>query len=80
MGWDDLPCENWNGPPLGYECNIYFSNFTHTERVIFPATTYTMILFLKKEPLLPKAFSVAAINTVGVGKHCPPVDLSQFGQ
>ena len=79
MGWNDLACENWNGPLLGYECNIYFSNFTLTERVVASVTNYTIQLFLEKEHLLPKAFSIAAVNVVGVGAHCPPLDISDLG-
>ena len=80
MGWNSLACENWNGALLGYECNIYYSNFTRTETVVESVNTYTIRLFLEDEHLLPKAFSVAAINVVGVGEHCPQLDISDFGQ
>lgn len=66
-----------NGALLGYECTIYFDAFNRSEIINASETTYTLSIPLLSD--VPRGFSVAAVNEVGIGDHCPSVNLSYFG-
>ena len=74
-----MECEQRNGALLGYEIKLYYDEETHTEVVVKSVTTFTILPQLKPKLFLPKAISVAAINEVGVGDHCPPVNVNLSG-
>ena len=74
-----MDCEQRNGVLLGYEIKLYYDEEVCTERVVTPITTFTIPPQWKPELCFPKAISVAAINEVGVGNHCPPVNVTLSG-
>ena len=79
MSWSELECEKRNGVLLGYEIKFYCDEKVYTRRVPEFMTTFTILPQWKPELCFPKAISVAAINEVGVGNHCPPVNINLFG-
>lgn len=79
FSWSKVDCEKINGALLGYECKIFFHNFTHMERIAASITTCTYTITLPEFQTVPLAFSVAAINEAGVGDHCPQVALPILG-
>ena len=81
FAWEEPQCDKLNGILLGYECIVYFDTFNIKENVLASATYYTLSVFSFSQSTLPRAFSVAAITSFGVGDHCPPLNLSltEFG-
>lgn len=79
FAWSEIECEKCNGFLLGYECVIYYDNFKVTENVFPQVTDFTIQLASEPDSRFPRAISVAAINDVGVGDHCPPVTLTDNG-
>lgn len=77
FGWSNVECDKINGRLLGYECKFHFDNCTHIQRVVASITNYT--ISVPAFEAVPRAFSVAAINQVGVGDHCPQVALPKLG-
>ena len=77
--WKAVNCEQRNGLLLGYEIKLYYDDKVCTKRVVESVTTFTILPQWKPELCFPKAISVAAINEVGVGDHCPPVNLNLSG-
>ena len=80
FSWKELDCEEWNGALAGYEIKLYYEDEVHTERVVEFVTTFTIQPNSMLKFSFPKAISVAAINEVGVGNHCPLVKISLFGE
>ena len=64
---------------LGYEIKLYYDELVCTARVVKSVTTFTIQPQFHPELLFPKAISVAAINEVGPGNHCPPVNIILSG-
>ena len=79
FSWRKIECEQRNGVLLGYEIMLYYDDRVLTARVAEPVTTFTILPQLNSRLYFPKAISVAAINEVGVGNHCPPVTIDLFG-
>ena len=79
FSWNEVECEGRNGVLLGYEVNLYYDDQVLTVRVVESVTTFTILPQRKTELCFPKAISVAAINEVGVGDHCTPVNINQSG-
>lgn len=79
FGWSAIECDKCNGILSGYECVIYYDNFNVTERFFPQVTEFTIQLPGEPDSRFPQAFSVAAINDIGVGDHCPPVALTDNG-
>ena len=77
--WKELDCEQRNGVLLGYEIKLYYDKEVLTRRVVESVTTFTILPQWKPEFSFPKAISVAAVNEVGVGNHCPPVKINLSG-
>ena len=82
FSWKEIDCEQMNGVFLGYEIKLYYRNKVCTEKVDVSVTTFTVQPNWKPKFSFPKAISVAVINEVGVGSHCPPVkiNLHPFGE
>ena len=79
FNWKEVECEQWNGALLGYEIKLYYDEEVRTERVVESITTFTILPQRKPELYFPKAISVAAINEVGIGNHCQPVNFNLSG-
>ena len=79
FSWKKVDCEQRNGLFFGYEIKLYYDEEVYTRRVVESITTFTILPQWKPELCFPKAISVAAINEVGVGDHCPPVNISLSG-
>ena len=77
--WNEMKCEERNGILLGYEIKLYYDKGVYTTRVAESVTMFTIVPQLLPESSFPKAISVAAINEVGAGNHCPPVNINQSG-
>lgn len=77
FAWSKVECDKINGALLGYECTVYFDTYTHTESVVASISSY--IVSVPAFQSVPRAFSVAAVNEVGIGDHCPPVNLPNIG-
>ena len=80
FSWKEVDCEQRNGVLLGYEIKLYYDEQVCTGRVVQSITTFTIPPLRKPELCFPKAISVAAINEVGVGNHCPPVNVTLLGE
>ena len=70
--WNQLKCHQENGPITGYALRTYYQ-FQYTEGTVDKNTTSYTIYDTHIQ-----AFSVAAINEVGIGDHCPPVHVEMF--
>ena len=79
FSWREIECEPSNGVLLGYEIKLYYDDQMCTVRVGESVTTFTIEPHWRLRPYFPKAISVAAINEVGVGDYCPPVNINQSG-
>ena len=79
FGWKEVECEQRNGVLLGYEIKLYYDDHVCTGRVVASVTTFTILPQWKPELSFPKSISVAAITEVGVGNHCPPVNVTLSG-
>lgn len=79
LGWDELQYDRYNGALIGYDCTTYYDKFAATKRVHFYETAFTVSFPKEPGSPSPRAFSVAAVNEVGVGDHCPPVNITDFG-
>ena len=79
FSWKEVDCEQRNGLLLGYEIKLDYGEEVCTRRVVESITTFTILRPWKPELCFPKAISVAAINEVGVGDHCPPVNIKLSG-
>ena len=79
FSWKELDCEQRNGVLLGYEIKLYYDEQVLTRRVVKSVTTFTILPQWRPELSFPKAISVAAINEVGVGNHCPAVKINLSG-
>ena len=77
--WKAVDCEQRNGVLLGYEIKLYNDDQGYTRTVIEPVTIFTILPQWKPVFSFPNAISVAAINEVGVGNHCPPVNIDLSG-
>ena len=77
FSWKEMQCEERNGILLGYEIKLYYDKGVYTTRVAESVTMFTIVPQLLPESSFPKAISVAAINEVGTGIHCPPVNINQ---
>ena len=80
FSWKELDCEQRNGVLLGYEIKLYYDDDVYTGRVVESVTTFTIQPNWMLKFSFPKAISVAAINEVGVGNHCPPVKVNLIGE
>ena len=80
FNWKEVDCEQRNGVLLGYEIKLYNDQQVYTRTVVKFGTIFTILPQWKPDFLFPKAISVAAINEVGVGNHCPPVNINLSGQ
>ena len=69
--WNKLKCHQENGPIIGYEYRIYHDLFHYIKGTVNQHTT----MFTVYETQMI-SFSVAAINVVGTGEHCPLFKLS----
>ena len=74
-----MQCEQRNGVLLGYEIKLYYDKGVYTTEVVASVTMFTIVPQWLTEFSLPKAISVAAVNEVGVGNHCPPVNIIPAG-
>ena len=79
FSWNEMQCEQRNGVLLGYEIKLYYDKGVYTTRVVASVTMFTIVPQWLPEFSLPKAISVAAINEVGAGIHCPPVNVNLSG-
>ena len=79
FSWEEIECEQRNGALLGYEINLHYDEIVHTVKVFKPITAFTIPPLFITQSRYPNAISVAAINQVGVGIHCPPVSIIQSG-
>lgn len=68
--WSKLECDKQNGPLSGYEYRLH-TNSRQVTDVVDPDVTAHSVL-VEKPGIV--AFSVAAVNSVGVGPHSPPVE------
>ena len=73
--WTELECYEENGPITGYQYRIYYDHAHYNQ-----GTVKKNINTLTKLKANIQNFSVAAINKVGVGPHCPPVPVPSFDQ
>ena len=80
FSWKALDCEQRNGYLQGYEIKLYNDEKVYTRTVVDSVTTFTVVPQWMPEISFPKAISVAAINEVGVGDHCPPVSIDLSGK
>ena len=74
-----MQCEERNGVLLGYEIKLYYDKQVYTTEVAESVTMFTIVPQLFPEFSFPDAISVAAINEVGTGSHCPPVNINSSG-
>ena len=79
FSWKEMQCEERKGVLLGYEIKLYYDKQVYTTRVVESVTTFTVLPQWKPGLSFPKAISVAAINELGAGNHCPPVHINQSG-
>ena len=79
FSWKEMRCEERNGVLLGYEIKLYYDKQVCIAGVAESVTMFTVLPQWKTELSFPKAISVAAINEVGAGNHCPPVNINQSG-
>ena len=79
FSWKAVDCEQKNGVLLGYEIKLYNGEQVYTRTVFESGTIFTILPQWKPELCFPKAISVAAINEVGVGNHCLPVNIDLSG-
>ena len=79
FSWKELDCEERNGALLGYEIKLYYDEEVCTARVVGSVTMFTILPKWRPNFSFPRAISVAAINEVGVGNHCPPVKINPSG-
>ena len=80
FSWKEVECERRNGLFQGYEIKLYYDDEVCTRGLVEFVTTFTIPSQSEPEFRFPKAISVAAINEVGVGDHCPPVNINLSGQ
>ena len=74
-----MQCEESNGVLLGYEINLYFDKQVYTTGVAESVTMFTIVPQWLPKFTFPNAISVAAVNEVGAGNHCPPVNINLSG-
>ena len=79
FSWMKVDCEQRNGLLLGYEIKLYYDEEVRTGRVVESINTFTVSPQWKPKFSFPNAISVAAINEVGVGNHCRPVNIKLSG-
>ena len=79
FSWKALDCEQRNGLLLGYEIKLYNDEQVYTRSVVESVTIFIIRPQWKPDFHFPNAISVAAINEVGVGSHCPPVSIDLSG-
>ena len=79
FNWKAVECEQRNGVLLGYEIKLYSDEQVYSRTVVESGTIFTILPQWKPDFHFPKAISVAAINEVGVGNHCPPVNIDLSG-
>ena len=80
FSWRSVERAQRNGVLLGYEVKMYSDEKVYTQTVPEYMTTFTILQESKHRFSFPNAISVAAINEVGVGNHCPPVNINQSGK
>ena len=73
--WKELDCYEENGPITGYQYRAYYGLFNSIENVLDNNTT---MVTLPSENML--SLSVAAMNEVGIGDHCPPILVPIFDE
>ena len=73
--WKELECYEENGPITGYQYRICYDNSNYSEGRV-DAKTNRITLFKRNVQF----FSVAAINLVGIGPHCPPLLVPNFDE
>ena len=72
--WKQLECFEENGPITGYRYRAYIHLSNYTEGEV-DRNTRMVTLFHKDM----QAFSVAAMNKVGIGEHCPAIEPHIMG-
>ena len=70
--WKRLECYEENGPITGYQYRIYSDLIHYNEGIVDGGTNRVKLMFGN---MRKRAVSVAAINEIGVGQHCPPLLL-----
>ena len=71
--WKELECYEENGPITGYRYRVYYNLSYYTEGEVDKNTTMVSLLHNNME-----GFSVAAMNTAGMGEHCPTIQVYKF--
>ena len=74
-----MQCEERKGVLLGYEIKLYYDEHVYTTGVAESVTMFSIVPQLLPVFSFPNAISVAAINEVGTGSHCPPVNINSSG-
>ena len=71
--WQRLECFEENGPITGYEYRVYYNLVDYIKGVVAKNITQLTVMHTNVQ-----AFSVAAINEAGIGRHSPPVQIPGF--
>ena len=71
--WKELECYEENGPITGYQYRAYYGFHDYIENVVDRNTT---MVTLSDDNV--QGISVAAINTDGIGDHCPPISVPNY--
>ena len=68
-----MECFEENGPIIGYRFRVYYNLSYYTEGELDGNTTMVTLLHSNMQ-----GFSVAAMNEVGIGEHCPAIQVNDF--
>ena len=79
FSWKEMQCKERNGVLLGYEIKLYCGRQVHTTTVVESETMFTVVPQWRTKFSYPKAISVAAMNELGAGNHCPRVKINLSG-
>ena len=79
FSWKEVERDQRNGLLLGYEIKLYYDQQVYTTEKIDTIPAFTILPHWKPEFCFPNAISVAAFNEVGVGNHCPPLNINLSG-